>query len=237
MTRRLTPALVLGAFVCVLTLASLLSGCWNPFSSDSDDNRDREPALSLVPRTTPENVLHDFKSIYAGADMLVKTNDDAIHWAGMFRTLFHPDSFKFYFVPGDAPLGFPEGWWGLDPEVSTFESMLKRNATGEIEDISLSWTVGLSQPDPRPEHHGSMYIYVTGILVDVVEGDITHRVLNGAADFYFLPDPADSTLWVVSEWYDHESGAGSPPGRQSLDGVASSWGMLKALFYPEYGLR
>ncbi len=72
MTRRLFPALALGILLFALTMGALLSGCWNPFSSDSDDNsKHREPTLSLVPRTCPENVLHDFKSIYAGAHVLV----------------------------------------------------------------------------------------------------------------------------------------------------------------------
>jgi len=231
---------VVAPLVLMLVLGLLLAGCWNPFSSDSDDDKDkdREPPPFLLPRTSPENVLYDLRSIYAGADALVATDEDAVHWAEMYRTLFHPDSFKFYFIPYDQPPSFPEGWWGPDDEVATFENMLKLKVSGVIDDIRLTWTVNPSEPDnrvspiapPQLLHPGWRHVFVTGILLDVVEGQTTHRVPNGTADFYFAPDPADSTLWVVTEWYDRPPIGGSPVGYLNVAPESSTWGRLKALY-------
>ncbi len=247
--RHVPTAAPICALVMTLMLGLLLPGCWNPFSSDDDKERHGERSLPLVPRTSPENVLYDFRSIYAGADASVKTEADTLQWGELYQSLFHPDTFTFYFVPGDQPPGWPDPRWGLTDEVNSFQALLLWKVRGTIDDIKLSWTVNPSEPDnrlgggdpPQLLHPTWRYIYVTGIVLDVVAGIDTYRASYVTEDFYFAPDPADSTLWVVSEWHEHLSYGGSPPSRTSLTraplaGSNSTWGRIKGLFYPGYGL-
>ncbi len=192
----------------------LMPGCW-PF--DPPTGPGTKPPIPVLPsRTSPGNVLFNLKAIYADMDNIVNTNEDAHTWAEAYRTLFHaaPDSFTFFFNPGDEPPGWPNTWWGLNDEVFSFEMLLKQRPAGVVDDITLSWNVGASEPDPRfnPDtqellHPTWRHIYVTGILLDVRAGENTYHVPNGTADFYFAPDPANPELWVITEWHDHQ-----PPG-------------------------
>jgi hypothetical protein len=239
MSRRFSIVALLTAslFLC------LTAGCWNPFKPDKDDGGGGN-TQELLPRTSPENVLFNFRIIYGDKDNVVNTTQDANMWAENYRTLFHPDTFTFWFIPGDQPPDIPDPWWGLNEEVTSFDSMLVYKAWGSIDDITLSWTINPSEPDVRfdPEtqellHPTWRHILVTGILLDVIAGVNTYRVPNGTADFYLAPDPANSTLWVITEWYDHQPVGGSPPSRAALESVMlttsapeySSWGRIKAL--------
>ena len=212
-----------------------MAGCWNPFKPDKDDGGGGGPQ-ELLPRTSPENVLFNLRVVYGDKDNIVNTNEDAHTWAEAYRTLFHPDTFTFWFNPGDQPPGQEETWWGLNEEVSSFEMLLKQKPAGVVDDITLSWNVSASEPDSRVGHPTWRHIYVTGILLDVVVGEIIHHVPNGTADYYFAPDPTDPRLWVITEWYDHQP-VGSPPSRAITESIMpttsapefSSWGRIKAL--------
>jgi hypothetical protein len=220
-----------------LALACLVAGCWNPFGPGDKKHKDDNTPPLMPARTSPENVLFNLRVIYGDKDNIVDTAEDAHTLAQSYRTLFHPDTFTFYFVTGDQPPGFPNPWWFLNDEVAGFDSLLTKRAAGIVDDVKLSWTVNPSEPDNRtgpqpPEllHPTWRHIYVTGILLDVVMGDNTWRVANGTTDFYFAPDPADSTLWVITEWYDHQP-LGSPPGPVSLTAPnTETWGAIKGLF-------
>ena len=195
------------ALLTALLFLCLLAGCWNPFKPDEGGGDVVTPELK--PRTSPENVLFNFRVIYGDKDNIVNTDQDAHTWAESYRTLFHPDTFTFYFISGDQPPDFIDPWWGLNDEVSGFEVILQNKAAGIIDDIQLNWTINASEPDNRvdayfqPIHPTWRHIYVIGILLDVIAGEITHRVPNGTADFYFSPDPSNPALWVITEWYDH----------------------------------
>jgi hypothetical protein len=219
----IAPAL---ALTLGLAFALCLGGCSKPSSIDKP-----EPGLQLVARTSPENVLYDLRSIYDGADALMKTEADTLYWAGMYGSLFHPDSFKFYFIPADTPPQFPEGWWGFESEVASFENMLRRKVRGTLDDIKLDWVANLSEPDPRVGHTGWRLIQVSGILLDIVVGTTIYRVSNGAANFCLAPDPANPTLWVITEWWDESPASGSPLVQAALSGEMTTWGHIKALFH------
>jgi hypothetical protein len=200
MNRRFSIIALLTAslFLC------LLAGCWNPFKPNKDDGGGGGGTQELLPRTSPENVLFDFRIIYGDKDNIVNTDQDAHMWAENYRTLFHsaPDIFKFYFIPGQEPPDLPNPWWGVNEEVSGFEIMLQNKAAGVIDDIQLTWTINPSEPDNRLGHEGWRHIKVTGILLDVIQGEMDRRVTNGTADFYFAPDPNNPALWVITEWFD-----------------------------------
>jgi len=236
MTRKIaSPAYVIVAIACLI-----LAGC-----SDSTKPHPRKCENCLLPRTSPHNVLNNLRIIYSVADDTVNTPEDAHALAAKYRELFHPD-FKFYFIPGDQPPGFPEGWWGRDDEVAAFDSLMVDRAAGIVTDVRLSWSPGAVVPDnrmtnpPPPEvpallHPDWMHINVTSILLDIVTPNTTYRVSNGQADFYFAPDPADTTLWVITEWYDDPSSGVSPNGVRSRSSGSTllsmtRWGRIKALF-------
>ncbi len=238
MSRRFSIIALLAAslFLC------LMAGCW-PFDPPSKPDDD-PPTPPLLARTSPENVLFNLRVIYGDKDNIVNTNEDAHTWAESYRTLFHPDTFTFWFIPGDQPPGQEETWWGLNEEVFSFEMLLKQKPAGVVDDITLSWNVNPSEPDLRfdPDtqdllHPTWRHIYVIGILLDVIAGENTYRVPNGTADFYFAPDPANSSLWVITEWVDHQPVGGSPPSRGIAESIMpttsapefSSWGRIKAL--------
>ncbi len=191
-----------------LAVTAFLGGC-------SDPTRPKPPqscSTCLVPRTSPANVLQNLRVIYGILDNGVKTSEQAHSLAQQqYRSLFHPD-FKFYFLPTDVPPDYPQGWWGKNPEVNSLDSLLTQKALGSLTDIKLSWNLGPAEPDNRvgapPK---GMHIKVNLILLDVIQGDVTFRVNNGVADFYFVPDPADTTLYVISEWYDRQSTSTSIP--------------------------
>jgi len=233
MSRRFSIIALLTAalFLC------LMAGCW-PFNPPTGPPK-KLPTPEQLPRTSPENVLFNLRVIYGDKDNIVNTNEDAHAWAESYRTLFHPDSFKFYFLPEDYnPIYAPEGWWAANEEVTSLESILTRKAAGEIDDITLSWTVNPSEPDNRLGHVGWRHIYVTSILLDVIQGENTTRVPNGTADFYFAPDPVDSSLWVITEWDDRQPAGGSPPSRGIAESImpttsapaSSNWGRVKTLY-------
>ena len=227
MSRRFSIIALLTAslFLC------LMAGCW-PFDPPTDPGED-PPTGELLPRTSPENVLNNLRVIYGEKDNIVNTLEDAHTWAEAYRTLFHPDSFKFYFLPEDYnPTEYPEGWWGANEEVWSFENqLLKAKADGVVQDITLSWTVNASEPDNRLEHPTWRHIYVIGILLHVYEGEIDHKVGNGTADYYFAPDPVDPALWVITEWFDRQPVGGSPPSRvSSAQGSSTTWGHIKGLY-------
>ena len=233
-----------GALVALAALglaaACLFPGCSGTVSPWDFKKDEPPPPPFTLPRTSPENVLYNFRAIYDGADYFVETEADTLQWGGMYRALFHPDSFKFYFLPGDQSLEYPDGWWGVAEEVASFENLLLHKVSGVVQGISLSWTVNPSEPDNRPNpealsqllHPTWRRIYVTGILLDVYEGEIDHRVANATADFYFAPDPANSTLWVITEWFDRQPVGGSPPSRVSAaQGSSTTWGRIKQLYH------
>lgn len=203
------------AFFSALVVLLFLAGCWNPFKPDEKDpgNGNGNGGGELLERTSPENVLNNLLVIYSEQDQIVLSADDAHYWAEEYRELFDPE-FKFYFVPEDKPPELPDFWWGRDGdplgEVLAFERLLNAVVSGELEDITLSWTVNLAVDDNRvdpdtgePLHPGWKWIHVRSVLLEVTNGlGSGWKVPNGRANFYFGADPADSTLWVVTEWED-----------------------------------
>jgi len=221
-----------------LAVTAFLGGC-------SDPTRPKPPqscSTCLVPRTSPANVLQNLRVYYSIKDNSITAPDQAHQIAEEYRTLLHPD-FKFYFLPNDVPPYYPQGWWGREPEVFSLDSLLTRKALGSLTDIKLSWNPGPDEPDNRmgapPK---SRHIKVNLILLDVIQGDVTYRVNNGVADFYFVPDPTDTTLYVITEWYDRQStnapivnyhgntalmiGAPTPSTQAS-----TTWGRIKGLYH------
>jgi hypothetical protein len=190
-----------------LFLVLFLAGCWNPFKPHTGDG-DGTPTEELLPRSTPQNVLHNLRVIYGVMDNNLNTPEDAHNLALKYRDLFDPQ-FRFYFLPGDVPPGLPEGWWGKNDEVAGFDTLMTKRALGIVTEIQLSWSPGAAVRDNRMEgdppvllHPDWMWVHVNSVLLDVVEGDHTYRVANGLAEFFCGPDPADSTLWVITEWRD-----------------------------------
>ena len=235
MSRRFSIMALLTAslFLC------LMAGCWNPFKPDKDDGGGGGGTEELLPRTSPENVLFDLRVIYGNKDNIVNTLEDAHTLAEQYRTLFHPDTFTFYFIEGDQPDDVPVPWWGLNEEAWSFEhQLLNAKVDGRVQDITLSWTVGASVPDNRvdgmgqPVHPTWRYIHVTAILLDVFEGEIDHQLANGTADYYFAPDPANSALWVITEWRELlPPGGGSSPRSVAAAGASrTTWGHIKGLY-------
>ena len=200
------------AFFSALVVLLFLAGCWNPFKPDEKDPGNGNGGGELLERTRPENVLNNLLVIYSQKDQIVLSADDAHYWAEEYRLLLDPE-FKFYFVPGDEPPDLPQTWWGRDGdplgEVLAFERLLNAVVSGGVDDITLSWTVNLAVDDNRVDEYGQplhpdwKWIHVTSVLLDVIEGSGSGwKVPSGHADFYFGADPADSTLWVVTEWWD-----------------------------------
>ncbi|UCF78911.1 MAG: hypothetical protein JSW03_01145 [Candidatus Eiseniibacteriota bacterium] len=224
----------LGILVCAL-VGLALAGCSGP----SVPERERvAPEEGLLERTTPEAVLWNLRLIYAEKDHQVETADDVQHWGEKYRELFHSD-FKFYFIPEDAPPYLGQDWWGTDDEVAAFEGLLAAVVSGAVSEVRLMWTVNPALPDVRvdgsgqPLHPGWMWVHVSSLLLDIVQSENIYRVY-ASGDFYFAADPGDSTLWVVTEWFDREPGGWS--GRHDTAGteltavVLTTWGRLKGLF-------
>jgi len=192
-------------FLSALALILLLSGCWNPFKPDTKDKPGDGPKEEILPRTTPQNVLNNLKVYYSVKDNTLTSAAEAQAIVQEYRTILDPN-FKFYFLSADVPPNYPLGWWGKEPEAISLDSLLTRRALGNVNDIQLSWNPGPAEPDNRvgaPPR--GMHIKVNLILLDVIQGDVTYRVNNGVADFYFAPDPTDTTLYVITEWYDRQS--------------------------------
>ncbi|MCX5801379.1 MAG: hypothetical protein NTX17_08340 [Candidatus Eisenbacteria bacterium] len=194
-------------FLSALVFVLLLAGCWNPFKPPEEPDPGNPPPVELLPRTTPQNVLYNLRVIYGTKDNSVNTPDDAHSLALTYREILYP-GFKFHFLAADKPPELPEDWWGRNDEVASFDSLVTKRALGIVNEIQLSWSPGVAQEDNRLDEYGAllhpgwMRIDVTSILLDVVQGETTYRVSNGTANLWFAPDPADTTLWVISEWQD-----------------------------------
>jgi hypothetical protein len=230
MTRRFLFLALVAASIVVLVLSGCLDKSTKPKLQSCQD--------CLLARTSPANVLNNLRVIYSVMDNNLNTPEDAHTLALKYRDLFDPQ-FKFYFLPADAPPDYAEGWWGRDDEVAGFDTLMTKRALGIVNEVRLSWSPGAAVPDNRnsgpPDfvllHPNWKWIHVTSILLDVVVGENTLRVANGLADFYFGPDPADSTLWVITEWRDMQL-ASSPSRSRSFASApeGSSWGKIKGLF-------
>ena len=192
-----------------LFLVLSLAGCWNPFKPHTG-NGDGTPTEELLPRSTPQNVLNNLRVIYGVMDNSVNTPEDAHNLALKYRDLFDPQ-FRFYFIYGEEPAIAPEGWWGKNDEVAGFDTLMTKRALGIVTEVQLSsWSPGAAVPDNRADpdppypllHPDWLWIHVTSVLLDVVQGPNVLRVQNGLADFYFAPDATDSTKWVITEWRD-----------------------------------
>ncbi len=242
------------SFLIGLTLVAVLAGC----SGSTVPERRRAGAGSgLLERTCPENVLHNLRILYGSIDDAVRDSADAHYWAERYRELIHPDTsvFKFYFVPDDIPPYCPEGWWGVNDEVASFENLLTASASGYITDILLDWTLNPSEVDNRTDpdtgeflHPEWRWVHVSSILLDVAfPNGLIKRVSGGLAEFYFSPDPAASTLWVLTEWIDGGvayigASAPGPAFRYVLNSSGTldvsaevaveptTWGRIKGLF-------
>jgi len=214
MKRNLCFFPILLAFILLLSL----SGCWNPFKPGEDPTEPPTPPQDqLLERTTPQNVLHNLKVIYADMDNNVNSPEDGHALAEKYRELFHPD-FKFFFVDGQQPPEFmDQNWWGRDGtgtvtgEVPAFDTLMTKRVLGIVNEIKLSWTPGPAEtdnrtdPDGAPLHPGWMHIHVNSVLLEVPAGSTLYIVQNGQADFYFAPDPNDpAKLWTISEWWDKQ---------------------------------
>jgi hypothetical protein len=195
-------------FLCLLFLAG--AGCWNPFAPTKDDDGGGVIVKELLQRTSPENVLFNLRLIYGDKDNLINSAEDAHYWAEEYRKLLHPD-FIFFFVDGDQPDPNADPWWSKDDEGISFENMLLAIAgqgygeLGVLDEVQLTWTYGPSVPSDLLDHPDWRKIDVFGILLDVIPTDPTINpvhVPSGTAIFYFAPDPADTTLWVIAEWQD-----------------------------------
>ncbi|MFH0777476.1 MAG: hypothetical protein V2A71_02480 [Candidatus Eisenbacteria bacterium] len=217
--------------VCAIFACGLLAaGCWNPFNPSTKDGAGGT-VEELKERTSPENVLHNFRVIYGSKDNAVLTPEDGHSVAEEYRELFSPDSFRFWFIPADLPEDLKLiGWWGTNDEVASLDSMLTGKALGAVTDIQLTWNVPPAVPDDRVGTSHWMHIEVRQILLDVVQGANTLRVASGTADFYFSRDPRNSNLWVIIEWIDRQPPSGSPRAMPAAD-ENNSWGKIKGLFH------
>jgi len=232
MTRRFLFLVLVAASI----MGVVLSGC----SDKSTKPKPRNCQDCLHARTNPANVLNDLRVIYGVMDNNLNTPEQAHNLALKYRDLFDPQ-FRFYFIDGEAPAIAPEGWWGKNDEVAGFDTLMTKRALGIVTEIRLSWSPGAAVPDNRVDpgpppvlrHPDWMWVHVNSILLDVVEGQNTLRVPDGLADFYFAPDPEDSTLWVITEWQDVLPSF-SPDGSRTRSSVLaperSSWGKIKGLF-------
>jgi hypothetical protein len=238
MTRRF----VFLALVVASIMGVVLSGCFDK----STKPKPRDCQDCLLARTSPANVLNNLRVIYGVMDNNLNTlflPEDAHNLALKYRDLFDPQ-FRFYFLPADVPPGLPENWWGKNDEVAGFDTLMTKRALGMVNEIRLSWSPGAAVPDNRVGgdppvllHPGWMWVHVNSVLLDVVEGNHTYRVANGLAEFYFAPDPADSTQWVITEWRDVQP-AYSLNWSRSRSRVPmpyetsswTSWGKIKGLF-------
>jgi len=185
----------------------------------------------------------------------VNTANDAHALASMYRTLFHPD-FRFYFVDGQQPPEFADAnWWGRDSsgvglmgEVPAFDTLMTYKAAGFVSDVRISWTPGSAVPDNRMGdggllHPGWKWIHVNSILLEVQANTTLYMVPNCEADFYFAADPADTTLWVITEWWDLGSSYSPPrssrsfftaPGSSTSPSASAvppfTWGQIKIMY-------
>ncbi|MFH0777477.1 MAG: hypothetical protein V2A71_02485 [Candidatus Eisenbacteria bacterium] len=224
------------SLLAVLLAASTVLGIGCSESTKPKPEPDNVDYLGIPLRTSPENVLAALRVIYSQKDNVVTSEEDAHFWAERYRDLFSPDTFKFWFLPGDVPDPFPLGWWGTNDEIASFDSMLTAKARGTVTDIQLTWTVPAAVPDDRAGDGGGllhpnwMHIEARSILLDVVFENYTLRLPYGLADFYFSRDPRNLNLWVITEWIDRE-----PPGWSHSAVLAApdatSWGKTKGLFY------
>jgi len=232
MTRRFLFLVLVAASITGVVLL----GC----SDKSTKPKPRDCQDCLLARTSPANVLHNLRVIYSVMDNNLNTPEQAHNLALKYRDLFDPQ-FKFYFIDGEAPAIAPEGWWGKNDEVAGFDTLMTKRALGILTEIKLSWSPGAAVPDNRVDpgsppallHPDWVWVHVTSILLDVVAGQNTLRVSNGLASFYFAPHPADSTLWVITEWREMQP-APSPDGSRSRSSISapegSTWGKIKGLF-------
>jgi len=164
-------------FAAVIFLAG---GCWNPFQPEQTPPK---PGEEYKPRTSPENVLWDLVLAYERKDF------------DHYQTLFHKE-YKFHFAKVDYerdPEIPPE--WGYNEEM--------RSASKMFADPAVTISLTLFYVPGAVDTFGK----IVKIPVDHPQlmFDIRDKVTYSVTDpqeFKFAPDPADSSLWLLYEWWD-----------------------------------
>jgi hypothetical protein len=215
---RLTVARLLSAAgLCVLTA---FAACRNHIL-DVDGFR-QSPGPTYLPRTTPQNLLHNLKKAYkyrniAELESLLAENYTSV--------ISEEDQQK-------PDMGDTTYAWGHDTEVSIHMRMFDAEY---VQTLSLEYTIG----DPIWDAVLDMYVVdvqdVSLYLYGSTPGHPTevreYRVSDGSSRFWFRKNPwttgaRHNSIWTIVRWEDEPVGLRTilgPPDRQS-------WGSIKARF-------
>ena len=158
-------------FVVMILLAA---GCWNPFQPKEKGPGKGEEYL---PRTSPENVLHNFVLAYKRKDYV------------QYQPLFHQE-YKFHFaqVDIDRDPTIPQEW-GLSQELASAEGMFADPL------VSINLSLSVTNVDSLVDGRVKIFVSATQLTFDIRD-QVTYSVTD-PQDFYFIMDPADSTLWLL----------------------------------------
>jgi hypothetical protein len=176
-------------------LILLMTGCWNPFSSDDNGGGNGPPPE--YNRKNRDNLLNFLADSYEKKDLDKYT--EALH-----------ERFQFHFTPDVAEtLGLPpdEAWWGKTEDIASTGNMFETETVTRIQmnlgEPAWYWTQVIRQnedPDPPDTLEGFETRVEPDIRVTIEEPGKEELILKVDKSWLFIavvPDPNEDGLWQI----------------------------------------
>jgi hypothetical protein len=206
----------IAAAACLVLLAALI-GCGDKETAPPD-----QVESAFLPRTSPQNLLHNLKQAYLERN------------AAEYESLLAVD-FTFLLSEEDqAKPDMPDDW-GLETECLIHRHMFD---DGYVQQASLDFTVG---NDLTWDAVQGMYtMMITNVDLFLYGSTPAHptelkeyKVSDGRAKFWFRKNPwttgaAHDSVWTIVMCEDNPTGSRGSTG--SALSEAASWGSIKALY-------
>jgi hypothetical protein len=181
-------------FLAICLAVSVLSGCWNPFSSNKDGGGGDPPIV--YDRKSPDNLLNFFAEAYESQDG--DQYEESLHDKYLF--LFTSDIADSLELPPDQP------WWGKTQDVQSTKKMFLDDGVLSVSmrlQKAIDWyscTEIREHEDPPDTISGLCAQLDPDIKVTLDKGEdepLTLWVNDSYLNVTATPDPNADDLWVV----------------------------------------
>jgi hypothetical protein len=186
-------------------LIIMITGCWNPFSSD--DGGGGQPPPPEYDRTR-DGILNFFANAYETKDL------------DKYGIALH-DKFQFQFTPDVAEsIGLPadEPWWGRTEDIASTENMFGAPTVTHIQmDLPVpAWFLcQVIRRNPLPDPPDTLQGFCTRVTPDIRviieepgKEELILKVDTSWLDIAITPDPNDDELWQIIAIVESEQPSG-----------------------------
>ena len=180
--------------VAVLLVALAIVGCpFSPTKGDGDDHL----IQTFLPRTSPQNLLHNLKQSYKERNI------------AEYESLLANPGFTFVLSQEDQDKPDMPDSWGRDPEILIHSRMFDAEM---VQTLTLDFIVGDVTWDATQGMYTVMITNVNLFLYGATPGHPTevkeYTVSDSRSKFWFKKNPwttgaAHDSIWTIVQWEDN----------------------------------